>query len=397
VQLSVQRSMSIGEERTEGGEGGSEGSSTRSMLGTYEYMSPEQKRGDEADARSDLYSVGLMAYRLLTGRTNVLKLPSRVDSALSSGWDDFVEQALEEDLDERLQSAKEGLKLLDRVGQDLDAVWQKTKQEQERREKEQVAKAQAAQQAAPVPQTAPVAQPRTEPARQAPAPAVPRALAPGQDIAVDLGGGVQMEFVWIPALKGWAGKYEVTNGEYRSFKPSHDSGSYEDHSLNHDRQPAVYVSWNDTQEFIRWMRANCELPQGYTLTLPSKDEWMTVAQCGDGRTYPWGNEWPPPSGRAGNYHGQEGAGWWGKISSYNDGFPVTAQVDKLWRNPWRLHGVGGNVWEWTEEKEGSSYGLLGASWTCDCDDRDGLRCNVMNGFDASSQNDHVGFRLFLRP
>jgi len=113
----------------------------------------------------------------------------------------------------------------------------------------------------------------------------------GQDIAIDLGGGQQMEFVWIPALKGWAGKYEVTNGEYRRFKSDHNSKEYKGHSLSGDRQPAVYVSWNNAQEFIRWMKSNCDLPQGFELTLPCKEEWLTVAQCGDGREYPWGNDW----------------------------------------------------------------------------------------------------------
>ena len=120
----------------------------------------------------------------------------------------------------------------------------------------------------------------------------------GKDIAIVLGGGEKMEFVWIPALKGWAGKYEVTNGEYRRFKPSHDSKYYKGHSLNGDRQPVVEVSWNDAQEFVQWMGKNTELPDGFELTLPSKHEWMSVAQCGDGREYPWGNNRPP---KYGNY------------------------------------------------------------------------------------------------
>jgi alpha-L-fucosidase len=247
---------------------------------------------------------------------------------------------------------------------------------------------------APAPRLAPA---DDQPAKTDEAPRQQDAPAPGQDMAIDLGGGVKIEFVWIPALKGWAGKYEVTNGEYRRFKPSHDSRSFEGHSLNHDRQPAVHVSWNDAQAFIRWMKANSALPEGYALTLPSGSEWTTVAQCGDGRPWPWGNGFPPPTGQAGNYHGKEGAGSWSRINKYQDDFPVTAQVEKLWRNPWGLHGVGGNVWEWTEEEEeaGRSYMTRGASWNNS--HFSNLPCDFRNGFHASIRQNFIGFRLFLRP
>ena len=57
----------VGDMRTMAGSGESEGSSTRSLLGTYEYMSPEQKRGADVDARSDIYAVGATLFACLAG------------------------------------------------------------------------------------------------------------------------------------------------------------------------------------------------------------------------------------------------------------------------------------------------------------------------------------------
>lgn len=119
AELSVKQSMSVGDMRTMAGPGDSEGSSTRSLLGTYEYMSPEQKRGSDVDARSDIYALGLMTYRLLTGRNLGLKSPSQIDPSLSPAWDELVASATEEQINERMPSAGAFFVALKKVAEDL--------------------------------------------------------------------------------------------------------------------------------------------------------------------------------------------------------------------------------------------------------------------------------------
>jgi len=106
AEQSVRLSMSLGGVPTQGGAPDSSiGSSTRSMLGTFEYMSPEQKRGEDATAASDVYAVGLMMYRLLTGKQVGPRPPSYYIKNLDPVWDDLILTALEEDPQDRFANA----------------------------------------------------------------------------------------------------------------------------------------------------------------------------------------------------------------------------------------------------------------------------------------------------
>ncbi|GAC1434437.1 MAG: hypothetical protein NVS1B11_36530 [Terriglobales bacterium] len=68
--------MDFGLARSLGGDGMTQ---TGALLGTMEYMSPEQAQAKELDARSDLFTVGLICYELLTG-----KMPYQAESAIAS-------------------------------------------------------------------------------------------------------------------------------------------------------------------------------------------------------------------------------------------------------------------------------------------------------------------------
>src|SRR5580692_11387601 len=102
---------------------------TGALLGTIEYMSPEQSMGKTLDARSDIFAVGLIFYELLTGNT-----PYKADTAMASllrrnqeraipaaeldatvpkGLSDIVSKCLERDLTHRYQSVQEILHDLD--------------------------------------------------------------------------------------------------------------------------------------------------------------------------------------------------------------------------------------------------------------------------------------------
>lgn len=60
---------------------------TDAVVGTAQYLSPEQARGEQVDTRSDLYSAGCMLFELLTGRP-----PFRGDSAVAVAYQHVSEQ-----------------------------------------------------------------------------------------------------------------------------------------------------------------------------------------------------------------------------------------------------------------------------------------------------------------
>jgi eukaryotic-like serine/threonine-protein kinase len=112
--------------------GASQMTEAGSIVGTAQYLSPEQARGTNVDQRSDLYSLGVVLYELLTGSapfggdtpveiamkhlSQVPEPPSVKRPNLPHDLDLLVMRALAKDPDERYQSAEEMDADLERVG-----------------------------------------------------------------------------------------------------------------------------------------------------------------------------------------------------------------------------------------------------------------------------------------
>lgn len=77
------------------------------LIGTFEYMSPEQRRGEPATPASDLFTVGIMMLRLLTGakELGLRSRPSKLRPDLHRGWDKVILKAIRENPTERFPHA----------------------------------------------------------------------------------------------------------------------------------------------------------------------------------------------------------------------------------------------------------------------------------------------------
>jgi beta-lactam-binding protein with PASTA domain/predicted Ser/Thr protein kinase len=115
--------------------GASQMTEVGSIIGTAQYLSPEQARGAPVDQTSDLYSVGVVLYEMLTGQvpftgdtpleiamkhlSEVPKPPSELRPEISHDLDSVVLRALAKDPSERYQSAEEMDADLARVAEGL--------------------------------------------------------------------------------------------------------------------------------------------------------------------------------------------------------------------------------------------------------------------------------------
>jgi hypothetical protein len=218
----------------------------------------------------------------------------------------------------------------------------------------------------------------------------------GRALIVNIGLGETLVFEWISPLKIWAGKYEITNGQFRRFRPRHNSLFREGFTLNGHEQPVVNLDWKEATAFCAWLNRTYKdrLPRGYRFRLPLALEWSLLARCGEARKFPWGNSWPPRYGNFADMTARQNLSEWHGVNGYNDGFIVTCPVSKSGINEWGLYGMAGNVSEWCEDwyTTDRKYKVRrGGSW--DFDDRKNLLIDAI-GFDRpTSTDDTIGFRV----
>jgi formylglycine-generating enzyme required for sulfatase activity len=162
----------------------------------------------------------------------------------------------------------------------------------------------------------------------------------------------------------WMGRTEVTNEQYRTFKPDHDSGTAWGFGLNADDQPAVYIRWREAERFCNWLRKR----SGKPFDLPSEAQWEYACRAGTTTKRFWGD---------GVEEACEYANVFGPVAKKEldfpwqgfeceDGYTVASPVASFKPNPFGLYDMLGNVWEWCKDGYYDGYEAApadGSAWT----------------------------------
>ncbi len=138
---------------------------------------------------------------------------------------------------------------------------------------------------------------------------------------------------------------EVTNGQFRRFRPGHRSTGMAKGSLDGDDQPVVQVSFQEALDFVGWLNAQ-EPGRGDrrpTYRLPTEAEWERACRAGTSTAFWWGN-----------WLSSDMANYDANVTPYDEDHKreargTTVPVGSLPANAFGLHEVHGNASEWCSD------------------------------------------------
>ena len=146
----------------------------------------------------------------------------------------------------------------------------------------------------------------------------------------------------------WIAKYEVTNQQFRLFRPNHTLEAYKGHSLNENNQPAGNISWKEAQKYCKWLTEK----SAFEYRLPTEAEWEYAARGGTTSSRFWG-DFPDKSCTYANVHdstSKKSFPHFTKNSHHcSDGYSGSAPVGSFKANPYGLYDMLGNVLEWCSD------------------------------------------------
>jgi formylglycine-generating enzyme required for sulfatase activity len=139
----------------------------------------------------------------------------------------------------------------------------------------------------------------------------------------------------------WIGKFTVTQFEWeRVMQTSPWKGKV--FATEDKDSPATYVSWDDAnkfvERFIRLERKAGRLANDRTYALPSEAQWEYACRAKSTGRYSFGND-----------DQQLGQFAWFEDNTSRLGVKCAHHVGLKQPNPWRIHDMHGNVWEWCRD------------------------------------------------
>ncbi|MGC4004384.1 MAG: SUMF1/EgtB/PvdO family nonheme iron enzyme [Pirellulales bacterium] len=116
----------------------------------------------------------------------------------------------------------------------------------------------------------------------------------------------------------------------------------------------VNVTWNDAVAYCKWLSEKEEKPY----RLPTEAEWEYACRAGGKGLYYFGDD-PEQLAKHANTGDKTGKAYfgdyWENTIAADDGFRYTAPVGSFPANPFGLHDMHGNVWEWVSDYYDENY------------------------------------------